>query len=202
MNPIDSPEAQAQAPEPTWRSDRAHEAICEAAEAIANRYCDEDDTYYPEVKRLTVAISEVVDRTDAPRATPDAGDARRMARDIIGNVNNYAEDNGELSISAFGPLAERIAAALTVPRATAEAGLSVESALAELREIFPDAKWIVISGNYTNRWNGENEMYTRIQVADSWKDGRGGIFFNTPTLSEAMNQAHAWAKSCDESGGE
>lgn len=37
---------------------------------------------------------------------------RALAREIIGNVNNYAEDSGELSISAFGPLSERIAKAL------------------------------------------------------------------------------------------
>lgn len=54
--------------EPTWRSDKAHEAICEAAEAIANHYCSEDDTYYPEVKRLTVAISNIVD-SRAPAAS-------------------------------------------------------------------------------------------------------------------------------------
>lgn len=45
----------------TWRSDKAHEAICEATERIANHYCDEDDTYFPEVKRLTVAFSNAVD---------------------------------------------------------------------------------------------------------------------------------------------
>jgi|ERR1051326_2939361 hypothetical protein len=55
-----------------WRSEKAHDAICEAAEGIANRYCDEDDTYFPEVERLKVAIAEAVDRADLPRATAEA----------------------------------------------------------------------------------------------------------------------------------
>lgn len=59
--------SEAKQPEPTWRSDRAHEVICEAAESIANQYCNEDDTYTCEVRRLIVAISEVVDRaTQSP----------------------------------------------------------------------------------------------------------------------------------------
>jgi hypothetical protein len=49
----------------SWRSDKAHDAICEAAEGIANRYCDEDDTYYPEVERLKIAIAKVVNEPDA-----------------------------------------------------------------------------------------------------------------------------------------
>lgn len=47
--------------QPTWRSDKAREAIHEAADLIANYYCYEDDTFFPEVARLTTAISEVVD---------------------------------------------------------------------------------------------------------------------------------------------
>lgn len=38
------------------------------------------------------------------------------AREIIGNVNNYAEEDGELSVSAFGPLSTRIAEALAAAR--------------------------------------------------------------------------------------
>jgi hypothetical protein len=49
-------------PELTWRSDKAHEATCEAAERTANIYFD---TYHPEVERLTVAISKVVNDTRA-----------------------------------------------------------------------------------------------------------------------------------------
>lgn len=38
---------------------------------------------------------------------------KEQAREIIGNVNNYSDEHtGELSISAFGPLAARIASAL------------------------------------------------------------------------------------------
>lgn len=43
--------------------------------------------------------------------TEPSAAARERAREIIGNVNSYAEDDGELSISAFGPLSNRIAAA-------------------------------------------------------------------------------------------
>lgn len=53
-------------PCPTWRSSKAREAIHEAAEGIANCYCDEDDTFFPEVTRLTTAISKVVDQTQVP----------------------------------------------------------------------------------------------------------------------------------------
>lgn len=64
--------------DPTWRSDKAHEAICEAAERIANCYCSEDDTYSLEVRRLTVGISDVVDpRLRADSAAPVV-DQRRL----------------------------------------------------------------------------------------------------------------------------
>lgn len=52
--------------EETWRSSKAHETICEAAESIANQYCSEDDTYNLEVRRLTVAFSDVVDQRISP----------------------------------------------------------------------------------------------------------------------------------------
>jgi len=122
----DSSQAQPPAvPDPSWRSDKAHEVICDAAERIANAYCSEDDTYSLEVRRLTVAISEAVDHADLPRAAADDG-ARKRAREIIGDVNNYAEEStGELSISAFGPLAERLAAALSTARV--ETRLAVEA---------------------------------------------------------------------------
>jgi hypothetical protein len=66
---------QQEGPERTWRSDKAHEVICDVAERIANQYCSEDDTYNLEVKRLTLAISEVVDDAALPRATAEAEDA-------------------------------------------------------------------------------------------------------------------------------
>lgn len=48
-------------------------------------------------------------------------DHREQVREIIGNVNNYSEEHtGELSISAFGPLAQRIAAALSARDAEIE----------------------------------------------------------------------------------
>jgi hypothetical protein len=53
--------------------------------------------------------------TDHAKEISNEADKAR-AREIIGNVNNYAEDDGELSISAFGPLAKRIAEALTTAR--------------------------------------------------------------------------------------
>ena len=56
--------------EETWRSDKAREAICDAAERIANQYCSEDDTYDLEVRRLRVAIINAVDQRVSPRAAP------------------------------------------------------------------------------------------------------------------------------------
>lgn len=44
-----------------------------------------------------------------------------LAREIIGNVYNYAEEDGQLSISTFGPLSDRIATALTTIRKEARA---------------------------------------------------------------------------------
>lgn len=53
--------------------------------------------------------------------TDSTNDHREQAREIIGNVNNYSEEHtGELSISAFGPLAQRIAAALSARDAEIE----------------------------------------------------------------------------------
>lgn len=52
-------------PELTWRSNKAREAINEAAELIANCYCSEDDTFIAEVERLCAGISEVVDRASS-----------------------------------------------------------------------------------------------------------------------------------------
>jgi hypothetical protein len=84
------------------------------------------------ISTMLLALEDTT-RADLPRATADASlsYARTLAREIIGNVNNYAEDNGELSISAFGPLTERIAKAITAPHATGET--TVEACLAELR---------------------------------------------------------------------
>jgi hypothetical protein len=73
MNKPAAQPPEAEAPEPSWRSDKAHEVICDAAERIANVYCSEDDTYVPEVKRLTVAITDAVDRAPLPRAGQEAG---------------------------------------------------------------------------------------------------------------------------------
>jgi hypothetical protein len=72
-----------------------------------------------------------------------------------------------------------------------ERPVTVESALKELREMFPDAKFITLSGDYTNRWSGENLFSTRIQVGGSWKDGGSKYFVNAPTLSEATAQVRA-----------
>jgi hypothetical protein len=63
---------------------------------------------------------------------------------------------------------------------------TVEECLRELRDMFPDAKFITLSGDYVNRWSGEQTMSTRVQIASSWRDGQGGGFFNAPTLSEVM----------------
>ena len=72
---------------------------------------------------------------------------------------------------------------------------SVEDCLRELREMFPDAKFITISGDYTNHWNGENRFSTRILIASSWREGQGGKFFTSdPSLGDAMSQVRAWHK--------
>lgn len=55
------------------------------------------------------------DKPDTRILTPDEA-SKAKAREIVGNVNNYAEENGELSISAFGPLATRIADAIATAR--------------------------------------------------------------------------------------
>src|SRR6185503_2380323 len=79
--------------EPSWRSDKAHEAICESAERIANHYCDEDDTYFPEVKRLTVAISAAVDSFDTVRALEAERDALREALQLIQGFDWQFDDS-------------------------------------------------------------------------------------------------------------
>lgn len=63
-------EAAEGAPKQNWRSNKAREAIGEAADGIANCYCSEDDTFFPEVERLIAAISEVVDRPDLAHSVP------------------------------------------------------------------------------------------------------------------------------------
>ena len=73
--------------------------------------------------------------------------------------------------------------------------VTVEEALKELRVMFPDSKFVTISGDYTLRWNGEQVFSTRIQIASSWKSGQGGGFFNGATLGEAIAQVRAWKES-------
>lgn len=79
--------------------------------------------------------------------------------------------------------------------ATTEPPLTVAEALRELREMFPDAKFITLSGDYTSHWNGESTSSTRIQIAGSWRDGQGKAFFTYPTLNEAMAQVRAWKET-------
>jgi hypothetical protein len=127
---------------------------------------------------------------DLPRAAAD-DDARKRAREIIGNVNNYAEEStGELSISAFGPLAERIAAALATPRVTE--GLTVEAALAQIREIFPHS-WaqLTVNANY------DRNSY-KLHVPDFKRVKE----FVCPTLESLVNDVHVWAQSRAEREGE
>lgn len=118
---------------------------------------------------------------DLPRATAGVSNerARTMAREIIGNVNNYAEEHtGELSISAFGPLAERIAAALvSTPHPTGET--TVESCLAELREMFPDQDYEVKFGN----WESPVTIVT-------WREMTSKTFYGA-NLADCMAQVRA-----------
>lgn len=82
--------------EETWRSDKAHEAICEAAELIANQYCSEDDTYSLEVRRLTVAISDVVDQRLSPASAAPAVDEPYKLQKCV-----YSKDVMEALANAF-----------------------------------------------------------------------------------------------------
>lgn len=66
--------------------------------------------------------------------------------------------------------------------------VTIEGVLRELRGLFPDARFITISGDYTERWAGDKTYSTRIQVSTSWKTGNGGGFFVAETLDKAMSQ--------------
>jgi len=52
-------------------SDKAHEAIHEAAELIANCYCSEDDVFDAETRRLVTAIADIVDEPHVDKVTPE-----------------------------------------------------------------------------------------------------------------------------------
>jgi hypothetical protein len=72
---------------------------------------------------------------------------------------------------------------------------TIEEALKELREMFPDAKAVTISGDYINHWNGDTSMSTRILVTENWRSGHGRFFTTNPTLEEAMAEVRAWKAS-------
>ena len=73
---------------------------------------------------------------------------------------------------------------------------TVEAALIELREMFPDAKFVTISGDYTSRYDHQLKVSTRIQVGGNWKTETGGRFFTSAsTLAEAMDQVRKWKES-------
>ena len=73
---------------------------------------------------------------------------------------------------------------------------TVEDALRALREMFPDAKFVTISGDYTSRFDQQLIMSTRIQIGGNWKTETGGRFFTSAhTLTEAMDQVRKWKES-------
>lgn len=169
---MDPTEPKAQPPEKIW---------VDAVDCLNDRA---SGVYH--MGRPSIASVEYV-RADLPRAAAD-DEARRRAREIIGNVNNYAEEHtGELSIAAFGPLAERIAAALSTPRP--ETGLTVEAALSEIQEMVPGVPRERISIRRHESWfaKGKNGLVWGIHVADLMRQGA--------TLDEAMKEIRAWSKS-------
>lgn len=90
-------------------SSKAREAINEAAELIANCYCDEEDTFFFEQERLIKGITELVDTR--PTRTPEAAEAE--AREICAHFTIYAIDDEEQDPSVGRRLLRaRITAAL------------------------------------------------------------------------------------------
>ena len=73
-----------------------------------------------------------------------------------------------------------------LPRATAEAELTVVSALKELREMFPDTVRIYVS---------DDADYFDSVLAREAFILVGHDMFRALTLDEAMNQVRAWSKS-------
>jgi hypothetical protein len=187
---------QQDAPERTWRSDKAHEVIRDAAERIANAYCFEDDTYYPEVKRLTVAISEAVDAADLPRATADAAD-KELIEAVAQPWICVEEKPCEEAVPVHWDEMITALAAMNVPCPVAQTP-TVEIALAELREMFPHRD-IQIS------WSGWSWQHPSKYFKDGYKAKIEIGFlkkFEAETLSDAMENARAWSKSRAQKEGE
>jgi|ERR1051326_1467114 hypothetical protein len=118
---------------------------------------------------------------DLPRATASIEDAARLADEYarrLRSINNHAVAAGvEVLAKEIRELA---------PRATVEAELTVESALKELREMFPDTVRIYVS---------DDADYFDSVLAREAFILVGHDMFRALTLDEAMNQVRAWSKS-------
>jgi hypothetical protein len=111
-------------------------------------------------------------RADLSRAVTDDKAIQQALRPIRGCATD------DQYVDVF----ERVTALVaTTPRATAEAELPVESALKELREMFPDVEIHLTVNTRGTSW--------RI-----WLGMRGGNQYGS-SLDDAMNQVRAWSKS-------
>jgi hypothetical protein len=164
------------------------------------------------IGRVRVNFSEVEawnTRADLPRATADGPatsykDKRRLTdaerfkwrkayNDYTFSNCDHEHDGYPAHLVCAECAFELLAHFAATPCVTGET--AVEAALAELRQTFPNARFITISGNYTNRRNAEQTMYTRIDVADSRGDNTGSVYFNGMTLADCMAQVRAAAQT-------
>jgi len=142
---------------------------------------------YCVLARATIGVEGWQSRADLPRATSDDRD-RFLTHFLVTIEPFYEKKHGRVppTQGALWELLMFVQHKLeAAPRATAESDLTVESALRELREMFPDwpTKIEITTDGIFRVWFWPGKLAT----VESMKAGR--------SLMDCINQVRAWSKS-------
>lgn len=136
-------------------------------------------------------------RADLPRAAADVPSIINDYIDECGQAMGTATDVAKLRLHHFQAAANEILRRIiATPRA--ETRLTVEAALKELREMFPD---FAVHLGFQPQPEGHNFISVCIRKgSDGTSDLQHFCYKSGLTLQDCMNQVRAWAKSRAEKG--
>ena len=139
------------------------------------------------------AINAWNTRAGLPRATVDAKWDKSGLKEACQRALEIGRTHQEIDIQLMLDMLLEIERLESTPRAEGE--LTVEAALKDLREMFPQAEWIE-AGLY---WDDENGRVYEVEIGDfdPTKDRTIKRTFQCGTLHDCVNHIRTWAKSRD-----